>query len=320
MSSTPEIETLCRRAGRCVRKGDYSKALELYRQAVALDEDRFEVHEGLATASFLSDDYEAAVTHFNRMTQINPQQGKSLINLGAVYNRMGEHRKAIDVLRRGIPKEKSSGQGFYNLGLAYRGLGQPAMAISAYREAIRIDPEMAEAHQNLANVYSEMKNYQQAITHYKQALEHRPGFERARRGLEHVQQAVKQAKHAISPFGRLVSDATPRPRATPVVEHQLTDEERLADRKAVHSLAHDIETAAKALLKVLQTEFEPSLLALNRCVAQPDESPSVISEMYEDYHTALIRSNELRRRLKRKILELRAHEELMNTPDLKPAE
>ena len=319
MSSTPEIETLCRKAGRSVRKGEYPKALELYRQAAALDENRFEVHEGLATASFLSNDYENAITHFNRMTQLNPRQGKSLINLGAVYNRMGEYRKAIDVLRRGIPREKNSGQGFYNLGLAYRKLGQSAMAISAYREAIRIDPEMAEAHQNLANVYADMKNYQQAILHYKQALELRPGFDRARRGLEHVQQALKQAKQAISPFGRLVTSAAPRPRATPVVERQLTDDERLADRKAVHSLAHDIETAAKALFKVLQTEFEPSLLALNRCVAQPDESPSVISEAYDDYHNALIRTNELRRRLKRKILELRAHEELMNTPDLKPA-
>jgi len=274
----------------------------------------------MATASFLSDDYESAVTHFNRMTQLNPRQGKSLINLGAVYNRMGEYRKAIDVLRRGIPKEKSSGQGFYNLGLAYRRLEQSSMAISAYREAIRIDPEMAEAHLNLANVYADMKNYQQAIVHYKQALEVRPGFDRARRGLEHVQQALKQSKRSISPFGRLVNTETSGPRATLVVERQLTDEERLADRKAVHSLAHDIETAARDLVKMLQAEFGPSLLALNRCVAQPDESPSVITDAYEDFHTALNHCNELRRRLKRKILELRAHEELMNTPKLERAE
>jgi len=319
MSSTPEIETLCRRAGRCVRKGDYSQALELYRQAVALDESRYEIHEGMATASFLSDDYENAIIHFNRMTQLNPRQGKSLINLGAVYNRMGEYRKAIDVLRRGIPREKNNGQGFYNLGLAYRRLGQSAMAISAYREAIRIDPEMAEAHLNLANVYTDIKNFQQAITHYKQALEVRPGFDRARRGLEQVQQALKQAKRSISPFGRLVNAETSGPRATLVVEHQMTDEDRLADRKAVHSLAHDIETAARDLVKLLRNEFGPSLLALNRCVAQPDEAPSVISEAYDDFHAALNHCNEMRRRMKRKILELRSHEELMNTPKLKSA-
>ena len=58
------------------------------------------------------------------------------------------------------------------------------------------------------------------------------------------------------------------------------------------------------------------MLTLNRAVLQVNEAPSVLTKSAEEFREALLQNIELRRVLKRKILELRAHEELMNTPNL----
>ncbi len=316
MNSPPEFDRLCQEAKRALRKKDIAGAIQAFQKALALEGGNVDVHEGLATAYFLAKDYAKAVEHFTRITQLDPRKASAFINLGAVYNRMGDYKKATRVLRRGIQKDKRSAEAFYNLGIAHRGLDQLSMAVSAYREALRLAPNMAEAHQNLANVYLDLKNNQQAIRHYQKALELRPGFERAKRGLAKAEGAISEAKAAISPFGRLVDESVVAPRATPKVERALTTLERFDDRRDVHKCSIDIEKYATVLLRQLNDELEPSLLALNRAVVQGAEAPVVLARAHEDFQTAVKNCTKLRQGFKRKLLELRAHEELMNTPDL----
>src|SRR5262245_57302891 len=153
MSQSAKVDDLLKSARRSMKDGDVEAALGQFREVLALDELRVDAHEGLATACFMKKEYPDAVKHFLRMTQLAPMQGKPWINLGAVYKRMHEHQKAVDVLRKGVQKERKSSDGYYNLGIAYKGLNQLAMAVSAYREALRINPQMAEAHANLGNVF-----------------------------------------------------------------------------------------------------------------------------------------------------------------------
>ena len=316
MDATTEFDELLKQAQRCVRKGDSQRAVALFQQALERDDRRVEIYDGLAAAHFQSGNLPEAASNFVAITRLKPTDGKCLINLGAVYNRLAEYQKAVDALRKGIAKEKRCPQGFYNLGIAYRGLGQPSMAVSAYREAIRIDPQMPEAHQNLANVYVEMGNHQQAILHYKKALEINPNFERAKRGLVQAENAALEARNAISPFGRLVDEKNVGARAVPQAERPLTESERRQDRQSVQALCNDISNAAGAWLQHLKQELEPRLLALNRLAAQNSDPSLSLARARTEFGAAAEKSAELRRQLKRKLLELRAHEELMNTPDL----
>lgn len=315
MSSTTDIETLAKQARRSVRKGDFGQAIELFNRALEIDEERVDLHEGLATACFLAEDYATAVEHFTRVTRLDPRQGKAYVNLGAVYNRMADYNNAVNALRRGIQKERSA-QGFYNLGLAHRGLNQLSMAVSAYREALRLDPQMAEAHLNLANVYVDMGNYQQAIICYKAVLELDPDSQRAQDGLAHAEHASGQAKQSISPFGRLVDTEKVRAKSQPRVVRELSDVERLEDRQTVYQLSGDIRSAAQDLRQQVRAELEPALTALNRAVTQAGEAPAAVNKALADYLSAVQESTELRRILQRKVLQLRGHEEKINTPDL----
>lgn len=315
MDTPDELTELMQRARRALRHGRLDEAITLFQQGLETDDRNVSLHEGLATTYFMQEDYDDAIRHFQRMTIIDPRLGKPWINLGAVYNRMGNYSKAVEALRKGIPKERSCAQGQYNLGLAYRGLGQQSMAISAYREAIRIDPQMAEAHQNLANVYVDMGNLQQAIIHYRKALEIDPDFQRAQAGLQRAEEAREVATSAISPFGRLVDEQQTRARTPPGSQRELTDEERVDDRATLSTLTGELEAAAVAAVEELRGGLLPQLNELNRAVMQAEESPRNLMRAWSRYAEVLQTSEDARTHLRKTALRLRAHEELMNTPD-----
>jgi tetratricopeptide (TPR) repeat protein len=316
MPATTEFDNFCEEGRRQVRHQDADAAIAAFRKALALNERAIVVHEGLAAAYFLKKDYENAAEHFKKVTLLDPRQAKALINLGAVYNRMGEYTKAVTILRKAVQKDKSSGEGHYNLGLAYRGLNQQAMAVSAYKEAVRVSPAMAAAHQNLANVYVDMGNFQHAMIHYKKALEINPEFERAQRGLEAAQEMSSQAKKSISPFGRLVDPNAIGAKSAPRVERRMNDAERAQDRMTVFSVLSEVDDAANLLLKQLKESFDPALLTLARTLSERMDGPSTISRDYRVYLMAFKQVYESRRALKRAVAALRAHEEMMNTPDM----
>jgi len=315
MSATSDVDAVVKNARRCFRKGDFAQATQLFEQALELDERRADVHMGMATASFLAKDFDKAIHHFNRVTHLKPADGRPLINLGAVHNQMGDYQKAVGVLRRGLQKEKNSAEGFYNLGYAHRKLEQSSMAISAYREAVRINPQMVEAHVNLANVYLDMKNFQQAILHYHKALEVNPDFESAKRGLETAEQTKQEAKKAISPFGRLVSQGTLRKKSAGS-ERELNENERIEDRTRLHVLSEEIDAAAKQFLAHLRDTLDKRLVVLDRAITQQGESPSLLVKAYEEFAEAVADSAQLRRTFKRKMLELRSHEEMIASPKI----
>jgi tetratricopeptide (TPR) repeat protein len=316
MSQSAKVDELLKAARRSMKEGHIDDALAQFREALAVDELRIDAHEGLATACFMKKDYPEAVKHFQRITQLDPIHGKAWINMGAVYNRMQEHQKAVDVLRKGVQKERKSSDGYYNLGIAYKGLNQLAMAVSAYREALRIDPQMAEAHANLANVFVDQGNLQQAISHYRQALVIRPGFDRAQRGLENAERIANEAKQAISPFGRLVdTEAAARGKSTGF-QRKLSDEERAHDRHAVAQLCPELDLSAHNLNQHLKAELERTLLNLSRAIAQGLDGRAALLDAADEFRAAFQRCQELRRSLKRKTLELRAHEEVVCTPEI----
>jgi tetratricopeptide (TPR) repeat protein len=315
MTSLAELESLCNEGRRCVRHQDPDGAIAAFNKALALDERAIPVHEGLAAAYFLKQDYEKAADHFKKVTLLDPRQAKALVNLGAVYNRMKDYNKAVTILRKAAGKDKASGEAHYNLGLAYRGLNQLSMAVSAYKEAVRVAPKMASAHQNLANVYVDMGNFQHAMIHYKKALEIDPEFERAKRGLEHAQTLSVDAKKSVSPFGRLVDATAVGPKTAPKVERQISDLERAQDRMTIFNLLNDVGESASVFLKSVQEGFEPALGTLTRSISQSSDVISGLPRDYRQFLTTFKEAHEARRALKRLVLELRAHEEMMNTPE-----
>ncbi|WP_010584832.1 tetratricopeptide repeat protein [Schlesneria paludicola] len=315
--SKAEVDALCKLANDCLQLQQMKQAKELFDKAVAADIDSPDAHEGLASIAFLSGDFPNAVAHYIKLTLLKPMEARHYTNLGAVFNRTGEFEKAVDALRKAIQRDKRSAEAYYNLGIAQRKLKRWQMAISAYREAARLNPKMAEAFQNLGNVYIDTANLPMAIMNFKKALEIRPDFEKARIGLEKAEAASNSAKEAVNPFGRLVKAESYQVSNKTVDCRELTDAERYEDRHTVKHIADEIERLSKGCLEFLKLRLEPALIELQRTMAEGSNSQSALVDVAEEYYSASNQWTELRKAVKRKVLELRAHEELINAPEVK---
>jgi tetratricopeptide (TPR) repeat protein len=291
-------------------------AIEQYQLGLEIDPSHKEMHVGIANAYFIAKDYDQAILHFIKITQLNPKDFASFINIGAVYNRKEDYQKAIEFLRKALTRNSAAGEAYYNLGIAYRGLNQLSLAISSYKEAVKLVPKMVEAYQNLGNIYREMGQFDSAIDAYEKALEIRPDFERAQKALILAKQEKQKKKDQDNPFGRLVDQSQIRKRMDRVIYRQLTEHERNIDRYKLRELSADIEKKSQDLIDYTKTVVEPKLTAINRAIVEGKTRESDWVEMHDNYAMILKQFQDLRTDLRRSVLELRGHEEIMNTPVL----
>ena len=297
MSVPADTEAICARAREFVRKRKFAEAIEVYEQALQVDDRDIRAREGIATAAFLANDFDRAEEHFKRLSVIDVRRADPLVNLGAVYNRKGDYNSAVKALRQALAKNRKCAEAYYNLGIAHKGQNQISMAISAYKEAIRLAPNMAEAHQNLGNAFVEMGNFQQATNAFRRALEINPQFERAQRGLEAAQRMSQQAGVQANPFGRLVDVKQIATHASTEKKgptlRALTDEERSEERNFIHNVATRFEQQGKEALEVIRQRLDPALLGLFNAVSQSEEKRRLLAandalvDALEKYHRSI---------------------------------
>lgn len=314
MVESTEVDQLCEQGREFLRAGELHQALECFHQAAALDSDDVDAQEGLATVAFLGQDFKAAVKYFTRVTLLDPRRGKTYINLGAAYNRLGDYPKAIEALRRGLQTEKKCSEGFYNLGICYRKMKQWALAIPAYREAIRLDPNMVEAYLNIGNVYLEMKNFQQAISHFRRALEIRPDFERARLGLEKAEGAQFEAKSTFSPFGRLVEESQADladEELDPKTFKPISETEREQDRQELYQLITAMQKYGQGLVNAFKDKVDPSVKELTKALAEQRMDPGALHTAYDAFQEADKKYTPLVKQLSLLMARFREHESQM---------
>jgi tetratricopeptide (TPR) repeat protein len=303
------VDSLCQKAQQAIAQGNNEKARQIYLQALGLKSDAPDVHYGLATVCFLLNDLPSAAYHFKEVTRLDPLRAGAYINLGAVYNRLGQLDDALPVLRRGIQLDLNRGEGYYNLGLVYRRKGQTDLAIQAYREATRVSPRMADAHYNLANLYLEKQTYGLAAAHYREALELRPGWAKAVHGLEQAEAAQEapagdEGADAAGAEGSPVSVTA----ATPVPP----DPSRTVDPNVhggmlsnLHKATIESENQGRHFLKVIESEVEPAIKELSSCLLYPDSSAHELDQCVQRFESALTSMRSAQRGLQSSIERVR---------------
>lgn len=307
-----DLESLCKEGRHLFRQGKHADAIQVFEQALKVDPDQTEIHDAVATAYFVVKQYDKAIEHFTRVTQLKPMDAKAYINLGAVFNRKEEFQKAADILKKAMSRDGKAVEAYYNLGIAYRGLKQPAMAANSYKEALKINPRMLDAMQNLGNTFLEMNNLKSAIEQYKKALEIDPDFERAKRGLARAQEMENQSKANFNPFGRLVDQNPVKQVQVDVRLKKMSPEERVGDRQVIRRLIVETQAVSQQLLEHLRLQMEEELMHLNRGVqmSQREVHKSLFASN-ERFQTAVQKFQDLRVELQRLSKGLQSHEAAM---------
>ncbi len=292
------LDLLREQAQEAISRGQYQEARQIYQQALGYRSDSPEVHYGLATVCFLIGDTHSAVYHFKEVIRLDPMRAGAYINLGAVYNRLGQLDEALTTLRRGIQLDANRAEGYYNLGLVYKQLGQLDMAVNAYREAVRLNPRMYDGHYNLGNIFFEKGQIALAIAHYKSALDIRPSWEKGRNALA-AAQAEQAAQSADAP-------PPPPPEISPVATD--LDPERLIDPnfhgtllRLLHELVVETDADSQAILELLQKEIETAIRDLSICILTPNDPNHKLDDQIERFDQAVVQLQQLQESLHKRM-------------------
>ena len=267
---TPTTKSL-RESRELIRAQKYAEACQQLQKLLEDDPKEEDALELLGMANFFRKKLEPARECFERLTQLNPAHTKAWVNLGAVLNRMGEHKKATDVLRRALQRDRKCAEAYYNMGIAHRALQMNTMAISAYKEAIKLAPSMVDAHINIGNIYMDMKNIGLAMQCFQTALRHEPESAKARKCLETAQSTQKTSRKEASPFGRLVDIADLARQQKMSNSRVLDSTTRLAERETVQKRTKIARTTAREMIATLEGTLPQQLHRLKIAILHAEE-------------------------------------------------
>ncbi|CAF4203280.1 unnamed protein product, partial [Rotaria sordida] len=109
------------------------------------------------------------------------------LQLGSVYEDIGEYSKAITFYERAIdiykkmspPSQLGLAASYGNIGLVYKSMGEYSKALTYYEKDLEISlkalppnhPELASSYNNIAVVYHNMGEYSKALSAYERSLE-----------------------------------------------------------------------------------------------------------------------------------------------------
>lgn len=304
MSQNSATDVSLKNCRALVREQKFPVAIKHLQILLEQDAENEDVLELLGLAKFLSKDLEGARDTFEELTRINPAHIKAWVNLGAILNRLGDHRKAVDVLRRTLQKDRKCAEAYYNMGIAQRAMNLNTMAISAYKEAVKLKPDLVEAHLNLGNIYVDMKNMGLALQCFQAALKHDPNSKKAKISLENAMSNQKTLRKSTSPFGRLVDVDELDKQNAEVTRRVLSAADRVAERELVQALTKKVRTSAKELAPMLEEALPGQLHRLERIVLQTDNKLSS-AEHFESFEESLVLLDDLKTSITNELNQLR---------------
>jgi tetratricopeptide (TPR) repeat protein len=131
------------------QRGRPERAMEQFRQALAIEPGDALVHSEVALSLAAAGDDEAARRAFETALALEPQAAVIHSNYGNHLFRRGELEPALARYREAVRLDPDFSAAYNNLGSAYFRLGKAELAIAAYSEALRLNPGLDEARRNL---------------------------------------------------------------------------------------------------------------------------------------------------------------------------
>lgn len=101
--------------------------------------------------------------------------GETFFQMGTLLAEAKRHADASDLLMQSTRFWPQSAKAYNNLGEVYRRMKEMKKAEQAYQKALEINPKYADAHYNIGTFYdSILRNPQKAVFHYRKYLELKP--------------------------------------------------------------------------------------------------------------------------------------------------
>ena len=137
-----------------------------------------------------------AETHFARATEIYPLFFNAWVDLGRVYDILGNTPKSINAREHAFAIDSTYPPIVLKIAQGHETLGDYEQAITYYRNYIQLVPTSAEAHDNLARILFQRERYQESLEVCEAYLIIDPANESFRNNLMVIQNLLNQKEPA----------------------------------------------------------------------------------------------------------------------------
>ena len=162
-----QAQSLVEQARELYKNDEDERALEVLKQAIALDANNAEAHLRL---------------------------GMSLAALGKKDEGEEEYKKAVELFKKKIQNESKDSADYFYLGEAYNFLHRDEDAVRAYRQSAQLKEDDEETWYQLGSSLNKLARYTEAITAFQKALELQPDDYRATDGLEEAKEGAQRIR------------------------------------------------------------------------------------------------------------------------------
>src|SRR5262249_25516642 len=110
-------------------------------------------------------DLERALDAYRQAVALAPDHADAHLNLGRLLHESGRVSEAEARYRRALEARPDDATAAFNLGVALEDLRRPHVAAAAYERALASDPACADAHFNLARLWERLGQPHKALRH-----------------------------------------------------------------------------------------------------------------------------------------------------------
>jgi tetratricopeptide (TPR) repeat protein len=143
-------------------------------RAIALDDGNPIYHFNRGLAYQTMGDRDQAIVNYRRASELKPDYGDALNNLGNLLLNAGTAGEAEDCFRRLLRLDPGNPAAHNNLGVVLLRQGAADQAMAAFREAVRLDPDYADAHNGLGTALLVLTRSAEARDRFAEALRLKP--------------------------------------------------------------------------------------------------------------------------------------------------
>ena len=144
------------------RSKNFSRAIEIYKNILAINKEHIDSQLHLAFILLNSREFKRAFKYFKYALKINPNLSHVHFGLGRIYHHMKNYEEAIDHYSQCISNDNDNYRAFYRIGLIYFETYNLLKAKEMFQKSIEINPKYVNGIVGLANVFYEEVDYNKA--------------------------------------------------------------------------------------------------------------------------------------------------------------
>ncbi len=185
------------------KAGNFAKAVEVLRKALALDPGLADVHFHLASVLYDQKDYDAAVAEFRATVQLDPKNAFALNNLAYLFaERSRDLEEGLALVDRALELEPGNSAFLDTKGWLLFRLGRFDEADTWVSRAIAAQAEVSELHLHKGEIALARGRYEEAGDHFEKALTYDPKNAELARSLARIH-ALASLRSAMERFARI---------------------------------------------------------------------------------------------------------------------